>query len=109
MGVGQVPVVHQHQAIRRIHIKGLCLFFAERITRGGVTHLTQAVVTGQGAHVAGTKHITHHPLGLVHEELTVELRDDARGILSPVLQQQQGVINQLVHRCVACNADDATH
>jgi hypothetical protein len=29
--------------------------------------------------------------------------------LATVLQEQQGVINQLVHRCVACNADDATH
>jgi hypothetical protein len=29
--------------------------------------------------------------------------------LATVLQQQQRVVDQLVHRCVACNANNSTH
>jgi hypothetical protein len=45
----------------------------------------------------------------VHEKFAVQLRDDACGILAAVLQQQQGVINQLIDRCAADNADNSTH
>jgi hypothetical protein len=38
------------------------------------------------------------PLAFVHEKLVVLLRDDARSILPAVLQKQQRVIDQLVHR-----------
>jgi hypothetical protein len=45
----------------------------------------------------------------VHEKLTLLLRHNSRGILTPVLQQQQGVVYQLVDRCVTDNADYSTH
>jgi hypothetical protein len=45
----------------------------------------------------------------VHEELALLLRDDASGVLAAVLQQQQGVVDQLVDGCVADNADDSAH
>ena len=109
LGIGQIAVMHQHDAKRRIHVKRLRFFLAVGITGGGVTHLAQATIARQRAHVASAKHIAHHPLGLVHEELALLLGDDTRGILATVLQQQQRVINQLVHRCVADNADDSTH
>jgi hypothetical protein len=64
---------------------------------------------GQRAHVARAEHVAHHALGLVHEELAVLLRDDAGRVLAAVLQQQQGVVDQLVDGRVADNADDSTH
>ena len=109
VGIGQVAVVHQHDAKRRVDIKRLRLFFAEGIAGRRVTHLAQAAVARQRAHVAGAKHVAHHALGLVHEKLAFLLRDDARGILTAVLQQQQGVINQLIDRCVADNTDYSAH
>jgi hypothetical protein len=67
------------------------------------------MVAGQGAHVAGAKHIAHHAFGFVHEKLAIKLRDDARSILASVLQQQQSVVDQLIDWCVTGNADDSTH
>jgi hypothetical protein len=71
--------------------------------------LPQATVARQAAHVAGAENVAHHAFGLVHEKLAIELRDNARGILSSVLQQEQSVINQLIDRGAADNADNSTH
>jgi hypothetical protein len=101
VGIGQVAVVHQHDAKGRVHVKGLRLFLAEGIACRGVAHLAQAAVAGQRTHVAGAKHIAHHALGLVHEELALLLRHDAGSILAAMLQQQQGVIDQLIDRRIA--------
>jgi hypothetical protein len=45
----------------------------------------------------------------VHEELALLLRHDAGCVLAAMLQQQQGVIDQLVDWGVADNADDSAH
>ena len=97
-GIGQVPVMDQYDAVRGVDVEGLCLFFAVGIACGGVAHLTQPHVAAQGPHVAGAKHVANHAAGLVHEVLVTLHGDDARSILATVLQQQQGVINQLVDR-----------
>ena len=107
--IGQVAVVDQHQTERRIDIEGLGFLFAEGVACRRVAHLPQAARAGQRPHVAGTKDIAHHALGLVHEKFSIELRDDARCILAAVLQQQQSVINQLVDCRGAHHADDSTH
>ena len=107
--IGQVAVVHQHDAEGRIDVERLRLFLAEGVAGRRVARLAQAAVARQRAHVAGAKHVLHHALGLVHEELAILLRHDAGRILPAVLQQQQRVIDQLIDRCVADNADDSTH
>jgi hypothetical protein len=48
-------------------------------------------------------------LGLVHEELAFLLGHDTRSVLAAVLQQQQSVIDQLVHRRMADNAHYSAH
>ena len=107
--VGQVAIVRHHDAKGRVDVKGLRLFLAVGVAGRGVAHLPQAVVARQGAHIARAKDIAHHALGLVHEELALLLGDDAGRILAAVLQQQQGVIEQLIDRCRAGNAYDSTH
>ena len=107
--IGQVAVVHQHDAKRGVDVKGLGLFFAKSIARRRIAHLSQPALARQRAHIAGAKHVLDHALGFVHEKFIVLLRHDACGILPPVLQQQQGIVNELVHRCVADNADNSTH
>ena len=107
--IGEISVVHQDDAKRRIHIEGLRLFFAERIAGRGITHLTQTCIAWQCPHVAGAEHVTHHALGLVHEKFTPLLRDDTRCILTAVLQQKQRVIDQLVDRRRTDDANNSTH
>jgi hypothetical protein len=87
--VGEVAVVHQHDAERRVDVERLRLFLAVRVAGGRVAHLAQAHVARQRAHVAGAEHVAHHALGLVHEELAALLGDDAGRVLAAVLQQQQ--------------------
>ena len=109
LGIGEVAVVHQHDAKGRVHVKRLGFFLAVGVASGGVAHLAQAAVARQRAHVAGAEHITHHAFGLVHEELALLLGHDAGRVLAPVLQQQQGVIDQLINRGVADNTNNSTH
>ena len=109
LGIGEIAVVHHDNTEGRIHVEGLSLLFAGCIARRGVTHLTQTHITGQSAHIAGAEHVLHHALGLVHEELAFLLGHDAGCILPAVLQQQQGVINQLIHGCGAHHTNDSTH
>jgi hypothetical protein len=107
--IGEVAVVHQHDAVRRVDVERLRFFLAVGVAGGGVAHLAQARVAGQAAHVAGAEHVAHHALGLVHEELAFLLGDDAGRVLAAVLQQQQRVVDQLVDWGVADNTDDSTH
>ena len=109
LGVGQIAVVHHDDAKRCIDVEGLSLFLARCIARRGVAHLAQTHITGQSTHIAGAEHIAHHALGLVHEELAFLLGHDAGCILPTVLQQQQSVINQLIHGCGADHTNDSTH
>ena len=96
--VGQVAVVHQHDAVGGVHVEGLRLLFAVGIACCGVAHLAQPHVAAQRTHVARAEHIAHHAAGLVHEVLVALHGHDAGGILPTMLQQQQGVIDQLVDR-----------
>ena len=69
--VGQIAVVHEHDPKRRVNIKRLRLFFAERIACSWITHLAQTAITRQRAHIAGAEHVFDHALGFVHEKFTV--------------------------------------
>jgi hypothetical protein len=87
----------------------LSFFFTEGVACRGVSHLAQTTVAGEAAHVAGAEHIAHHACGLVHEKLAIALRDDAGRILTPMLQQEQAIVNQLIDWCVTDNTNDSTH
>ncbi len=107
--IGEVAVVRQRDAEGRIHVERLGLFLAVGVAGRRVAHLAQAHGAGQRAHVAGAEHVAHHALGLVHVDLAALQRDDARRILAAMLQQQQRVIDQLVDRALADDADDSAH
>ncbi|CPI88074.1 Uncharacterised protein [Bordetella pertussis] len=107
--VGQVAVVGEHDAERRIDVERLRLFLAGAGAGGGIAHLAHAAGARQRAHVAGTEHIAHQAVRLVHVEVVALQRGDARRVLPPVLQQQQAVIEQLVDRPAPNDPDDSTH
>jgi hypothetical protein len=108
-GIGQVAVVHQHDAEGRIDIEGLGLLLAVGVAGRRVADLTEPAVARQGPHVARAEHVAHQALGLVHIELAFLLRDDARRVLPAVLQQQQRVVDQLIDRSVTDNTNNSTH
>ena len=101
--------MYQDQTKRRIHVKRLRFLFAVGIACRGVTHLTQTDIAWQGPHITCAENVAHHALGFMHEKLLLKLRDDTRRILSTVLQQEQGVVNELIHRCLTDHTHNATH
>ena len=107
--VGEVAVVHKHDAVGRVDVEGLRLFFAVGIARRRVAHLAQPHLPRQAAHVARAEDIAHHAARLVHEALGALHGDDAGSVLAAVLQQQQRVIDELVDRRGGDRADDAAH
>ena len=58
--VGQVAVVHEHDAERRVDVERLRLFLAVGVAGGRIAHLPEADVARQRAHVAGAEHVAHH-------------------------------------------------
>lgn len=107
--VGQVAVVGEHDAERRVDVERLGLFLAGAGAGGGIAHLAHARGTRQGAHVARAEYVAHQAMRLVHIELVALRRRDARGVLPAMLQQQQAVIEQLVDRPAPDDPYDSTH
>jgi len=66
--VDQIAVVRQRDAVRRIGIKRLCLIRV-RAAGGGIAHMTDADVAGQGKHVAGVEDIAHETVVLAQKQL----------------------------------------
>ena len=80
--VRQVAVVREDDAERRVHVERLGFFLARRGTGRRVTHLADADVARQAAHVARAEHVAHHAVGLVHVEIVAVRRGDAGGVLT---------------------------
>jgi hypothetical protein len=107
--VGEVAVVREHDAERRVHVERLSLFLTGAGARRGITHLADAARAGQRAHVAGAEHVAHQAVRLEHVEVIAVRGGDARRVLAAMLQEQQAVIEQLVDRPASDDSDDSTH
>ena len=108
LAVGQVAVVRQDDAERRIDVERLRLFLAGG-AGGRIAHLADAGIAQQRTHVARAKYISHQTIGLVHDEGIAVIGCDTRCILTAMLQQEQSIINQLVSGTMRNNTNDATH
>jgi hypothetical protein len=106
--VGQVAVVRQRDAERRVDVERLRFFLARR-TGGWIAAVADTGIALQRTHVTGAEHVAHQAVGLVHGEHAAVIGRDTRCILAAVLQQQQRVIQQLIDRLMGNDADDATH
>src|SRR5260221_9249945 len=71
--------------------------------------MRDAHVAAEIAHVPRAEDVAHHARRLVHVEHVVLGRDDARGFLPAMLQQQQAVVQQLIYRRLRNDAEDAAH
>ncbi len=107
--VRQVAVVHEHDAVRRVHVERLRLLLLARVAAGRVAHVTEAHGAEQAAHVARAVRLAHLTLGLLHVDDRAVAGRDAGRILAAVLQQRQRVVDLLVDRSRGDDADDAAH
>ncbi len=66
LDVGEVAVVRQRDAVRRVDVERLSLG-RRRAARGGVTHMTDAHMPDQTLHMTLMKHIAHQSVVLAQE------------------------------------------
>src|SRR5450755_2135681 len=66
-------------------------------------------VTHQVAHVARAEDVLYESRSLVHVKDGTFARDDTRGVLPAMLQEQKAVVQHLVYRGVGNDANDSAH
>ena len=108
LGVGEVAVVGQHHAVGGVHVKRLRLCRTGAAC-GGITDVSDADIPFQALHVAHFKHILHQTVGLALPEVSTVNGHDPGGILSPVLQHRQGVVEGLIDGGGANYTDNTAH
>ena len=108
LGIGQVAVMGEDDAIGRIDVEGLGLGGTGG-PGGGIADVPQAHVAAQLDHVAGVEDVPGQPRVLAQVELVALAGDDARRVLTPVLEDQQGVVKGLVDRTLTDDTDDTAH
>ena len=109
LGIGEIAVVAEHDAERRVDVQRLRLGRVIRRAGGGIAAMRDADVAEQRAHVARAEHVAHQAAALVHVEFAAFGGDDPGGVLPAVLQHQQPVVQQLVDGRLGDDADDSTH
>ena len=107
-GVGEIAVVAETNAVRGIYVERL-RFIGLRSARGRIATMADAHVALEPEHVLLLKHILHQPVILALAKYAVVIGHDAGGVLPPVLQHDQRVIDSLVYWLITDNADNPAH
>ena len=107
-GIGQIAVVPEADAVRRIDVEGLRILRAVG-AGGGIANMADADVALELEHVLLLKHIAYQAGVLAHEKLTGLSRHDARRVLAAVLQNCQRVIDRLIDGAYPNHSDDSAH
>jgi hypothetical protein len=108
-GVSQVAVVHEHDAVRGVHVKRLRLLLAACRALGRVANVAEAHVAEESAHVARAVSLAHLAFHLVDVKDAAFVGRDSGRILTAMLKQKQCVVYLLVGRVRGDEADDAAH
>ena len=106
--VGEIAVVREADAVRRIHVEGL-RFGGVVAPGGGITHVADADVAFEFQHVMLLEDIAHEALALAHEQLAFGDRGDARRVLTAMLKHRQGVIDALIDSAGSDDSGNAAH
>ena len=107
--VGEVAVVHEHDAVGRVHVERLRLLLLLGVAARRVANMAEAHGAEQGAHVARAVRLTHLAFGLVHVDDAAVGGRDAGRVLAAMLQQRKAVIDLLVDWARRDDADNAAH
>ena len=108
IGIGQVAVMGQGDAVRGVDIKRLGLGRGGT-TRRRVTDMADTHITGQIDHVPGAEDIPRQAVVLAHMQLSSIHDDNAGGVLATMLQHQQGVVERLIDRAFTKNSNNTAH
>src|SRR5687767_11408158 len=106
--VGEVAVMREHHAVRRVHVERLG--FADAIaTGGGVADVANADVTAQLQHVVLSEYISHQATALARAKLAFGRGGDAGRILPAVLEHGERIVEALIDRGGSDDSDYSTH
>ena len=109
IGIGEIAVVRERDAVGRVHIKRLRLGRAGR-ARGRVAHMADAIIADEALHLALAENIAHEAVVLVQKKTTVPVAGcDPGGILPAMLQNRQRVIKRLVYIRFSNDTHNAAH
>ena len=106
--VGQVAVVRETDAVRRIDVKRLGLR-RTRAARRRIADMANTDVAAQSHHVAGAEHVAHETVGLALLQAFLAPSDDTGAVLTAMLHDGQGVIDRLVDRFLTDYSNNAAH
>jgi hypothetical protein len=107
--VDEVPVVAQHDAVRRVHVERLRFGLRRSGARRRIAAMGDAHVAHEVAHIARAEDVAHEAAALVHVEAVALGRDDARRVLAAVLQHRHPVVEELVDGAAGDDSDDSAH
>src|SRR3989344_650925 len=108
IGIREITVVRQRQAIGGVHVKRLGLGRGIA-ARGGIAHVADAHVALEAEHVALLEHVAHLAVVLAQMDALILAGEDTRGILTAMLQNQHAIVNGLINRSLGKNPDNAAH
>ena len=108
VGVGQIAVVREADAERRIDVERLGLVLGRRARRR-VAHVADSHVARQLEHMPPLKDVANEAILLAHVYAPVLGGYDPGSVLATVLQDGQGIIDGLVDRALGNDSDDSTH
>ena len=96
IGIGQITVVSNADAIGRVNIEWLSQCRAG--TAGcGIAHMAYANVAHQSRHMLSAEHISRQTNTFADVNLTIMVGDNASGILTAMLQHSQGIIEPYIN------------
>ena len=108
LDVGQVAVVRQGDAIRRVDVERL-RFGRAGATRSRVAHVANAHMADQTLHVALLEHVTYQAVVLAQEQAAIMAGDNTGSILAAVLEDGEPVIQRLIDVRFTDDTDNAAH
>jgi hypothetical protein len=106
--VGQVAVVAEADAVRRVDVERLRL--GDPVAAGGrIADVADADVALEVEHGLLVEDVPDQARALVHRQQALARGDDARGVLATMLQHGQRVVDALVDRRRADDSDQTAH
>ncbi len=108
LGVHEVAVVGEADAVRRVHVERLRLR-DRRAARGRITDVAEPDVAAELEHVPLQEHVADEAVALAHAEPARVVGHDARGVLAAMLQHRERVVDRLIHGLLPDDADESAH
>ena len=108
LGIDEVAVVREANAVRRVDVKRLG-FEVARAAGRRVTGVSEAHIAAQAQHVAFLENIPNETVAPAQMQPATFGRHDSRGVLASVLKHGERIVEPLIDRLLSDDSDDSTH